>query len=40
LAFEIMIGHNSRPECDRESVKISSVPESSNASFEISCTFV
>ena len=35
-----MIGHNSRPDCARESVKISSVSDSSKASFEIRCTYV
>jgi len=36
MAFEVMIGHNSPPDCTRESVKISSVKNYStlNQSFE------
>jgi len=35
MAFEVMIGHNSRPDCARESVKISSDSEDSNPYFEV-----
>jgi len=40
MAFEDMIGHDTPPDCARESVKISSVSENSNASFEIRCKCV
>jgi len=39
VAFEVMIGHNSRPGCTRESVKTSSNSEDSNVSFEVCCTY-
>jgi len=34
VPFEVMIGHNSRADCARESVKTSSDPEDSNRSDE------
>ena len=40
VAFEVIIGHNSRPDCARESVKTSSASEDSNASCEVCCAYL
>jgi len=37
VAFEVLIGHNSRPDCARVSVDISSDSETSNAFFKACC---
>jgi len=39
VAFEVMIGHNSRKDCGRESVKTSSDSQDSNAFCEGCCAY-
>jgi len=40
VTFKVIIGHNSRTECAKESVKTSSDAEDSNALFEVCCAYL